>query len=189
MGEEDQDQARPRASPKSVLNEDHYGLDKVKDRILEYLAVQQRVDKVKSPILCLVGTSGRRQDLARPERWRAPPAASSCAWRSAAFVTRPRSAAIAAPTIGSMPGKVLQSLSKVGTRRTRCSFSTRSTSSAWTSAVTPRARFWKCSTRSRTTRFSDHYVEVDFRSVRCDVSSPLSNSMNIPPAHCWIGWR
>src|SRR4051812_4394732 len=41
-----------------VLNEDHYGLDKVKDRILEYLAVQQRVDKVKSPILCLVGPPG-----------------------------------------------------------------------------------------------------------------------------------
>jgi ATP-dependent Lon protease len=41
-----------------VLNEDHYGLDKVKDRILEYLAVQQRVDKVKAPILCLVGPPG-----------------------------------------------------------------------------------------------------------------------------------
>ena len=47
------------AFAEAVLNEDHYGLDKVKDRILEYLAVQQRVDKVKSPILCLVGTSGR----------------------------------------------------------------------------------------------------------------------------------
>ena len=51
-----------------VLNEDHYGLEKVKDRILEYLAVQQRVDKVKAPILCLVGPAGRGQDLARPER-------------------------------------------------------------------------------------------------------------------------
>ena len=49
-----------------VLNEDHFGLDKVKDRILEYLAVQQRVDKVKAPILCLVGPPGRGQDLAGP---------------------------------------------------------------------------------------------------------------------------
>ena len=46
------------AHAESVLNEDHYGLDKVKDRILEYLAVQQRVDKLKAPILCLVGPPG-----------------------------------------------------------------------------------------------------------------------------------
>ena len=46
------------ANAEAVLNEDHYGLDKVKDRILEYLAVQQRVDKLKAPILCLVGPPG-----------------------------------------------------------------------------------------------------------------------------------
>ena len=46
------------ANAEAVLNEDHYGLEKVKDRILEYLAVQQRVDKVKAPILCLVGPPG-----------------------------------------------------------------------------------------------------------------------------------
>jgi ATP-dependent Lon protease len=46
-----------------VLNEDHYGLDKVKERILEYLAVQQRVEKVKAPILCLVGPTRRSSDL------------------------------------------------------------------------------------------------------------------------------
>ena len=53
------------SNAEQVLDEDHFGLEKVKERILEYLAVQQRVDKVKAPILCLVGP-GRRQDLARP---------------------------------------------------------------------------------------------------------------------------
>ena len=85
------------ALAEEVLNEEHYGLDKVKERILEYLAVQQRVDKVKAPILCLVGPL-----VSVKPRWASPspvqPDASSCAWPWAVFATRPRSAATAAPT-------------------------------------------------------------------------------------------
>ena len=54
------------ANAVKVLDADHYGLEKVKERIVEYLAVQQRVDKLKAPILCLVGRARRGQDLARP---------------------------------------------------------------------------------------------------------------------------
>ena len=87
-----------------VLERDHYGLEKIKERIVEYLAVQQRVDKLKAPILCLVGPRGsarRRSD----SRLRARPTASSCACPSAACVTRRRFAAIAAPTSAPCPGR------------------------------------------------------------------------------------
>ncbi len=164
-----------------VLSEDHYGLEKVKDRILEYLAVQQRVDKVKAPILCLGRPPGRGQDLARPERWRAPPGASSSAWPSVACATRPRSAGTAAPT--SAPC------------RARCCRACRRSARAQPAVPARRdrqaghglprrpvdARCWRCWTPSRTTRSADHYIEVDY-----DLSDTMfiatSNSLNIPPA-------
>ena len=88
-----------------ILEDDHYGLEKVKERILEYLAVQARTGSLKGPILCLVGPPGRRQDLARPldrqgdrPRVRAPVAWAACA-------TRPRSAATGAPTSARCPAR------------------------------------------------------------------------------------
>src|SRR5207247_1942923 len=98
-----------------VLNEDHYGLEKVKDRILEYLAVQQRVDKVKAPILCLVGPPGvgktsLGQSIARATGRKYVRMALGGVRDEAEIRGHRRT------YIGSMPGKVLQSLSKVGTR-------------------------------------------------------------------------
>ena len=58
VAQADQDHQGPRSTPRTMLDADHYGLEKVKERILEYLAVQQRVDKMKGPILCLVGPPG-----------------------------------------------------------------------------------------------------------------------------------
>lgn len=103
------------ANAEIVLNEDHYGLDKVKDRILEYLAVQQRVSKVKAPILCLVVPPGVGKTSLASQLPRLL-GANMCAWRWEACATRPKFAGTAVMYIGAMPGKVLQSLAKVDTR-------------------------------------------------------------------------
>ena len=88
----------------NVLNEDHYGLDKVKDRILEYLAVQQRVDKDKAPSCVWWGLLA----WVKP-RWvnrlPKPQGASMCAWLWVACATRPRFVAIAVPTLVPCPAK------------------------------------------------------------------------------------
>ena len=111
-------------------------------------AAARRQGQVADPVPGRALRASARPRSARA--WPARPAASSCAWRSAACATRPRSAATAAPTSARCRARCCRACRR-SARATRCSCSTRSTSSAWTSAATRRRRCSRCSTPSRTT--------------------------------------
>ncbi|MDI9245773.1 endopeptidase La [Marinobacter sp. CHS3-4] len=164
---------------REILDEDHYGLDEVKKRILEYLAVQSRVKKVKGPVLCLVGPPGvgktsLGQSVARATNRKYTRMALGGV-RDEAEIRGHRKT-----YIGALPGKLLQKLSKVGVKNPLFLFD-EIDKMGMDHRGDPASALLEVLDPEQNHTFNDHYLEVDY-----DLSDVMfvctSNSMDIPPA-------
>lgn len=160
-----------------VLNKDHFGLEEVKERILEYLAVQQRVKKVKGPILCLVGPPGvgktsLGESMARATNREFVRMALGGVRDEAEIRGHRRT------YIGSLPGKLIQKMAKVGVRNPLFLLD-EIDKMGMDNRGDPASALLEVLDPEQNSHFNDHYLEVDY-----DLSDVMfvctSNSMNIP---------